>query len=61
MRSSKAIQKGVSEHFLSEGIVNYFELKKCSETLFCEAFERRNRISTAKSGFNDNSYGIPQF
>jgi hypothetical protein len=50
MRSSKAIQKRVSGHFLSEGIVNYFELKKCPESLLCEAFELRNRISTAKSG-----------
>jgi hypothetical protein len=52
MRSSKAIQKRVSGYFLSEGIVIYFELKKCSESLLCEAFELRNRTSTAKSGFN---------
>jgi hypothetical protein len=53
MRSSKAIQKRVSEHFLSEGIVNYFELKKCSESLLCEAFGLRNRISTAKFGLKN--------
>jgi hypothetical protein len=28
MRSSKAIQKRISGYFFSEGIVNYFELKK---------------------------------
>jgi hypothetical protein len=47
MRSSKVIQKRGSGYFLSEAIVNYFELKKCSESPFCEAFELRNRISTA--------------
>jgi hypothetical protein len=52
MRSSKAIHKRVSGYFLSEEIVNYFELKKCSESLLCIAFELRNRILTAKSGFN---------
>jgi hypothetical protein len=51
MRSSKAIQKRVSEHFLSEGIVIYFEFKKCSESLLCDAFELRNKTSTTKYGF----------
>jgi hypothetical protein len=51
MRSSKAIQKRGSGYFLSEGILNYFEFKKCSESLLCEAFELRSRIPTAKSGF----------
>jgi hypothetical protein len=52
-------EKGFRLFFLNEGIVNYFELKKItcpehrdSESLLCEAFELRNKISTTKSEFN---------
>jgi hypothetical protein len=36
--------------------VIYFELKKLSESILCEAFELRNRISTAKSGLKAIDY-----
>ena len=46
------MQISVPGYFLAEEIVNYFEVKKCSEMLSCAAFGSRNRFSIAKSGLN---------
>jgi len=52
MRVSNAIRECISGYLLAEVIVNYFEVKKCSEMSYCAAVGSRNRITTAKSGFN---------
>jgi hypothetical protein len=44
MKLSNAIKTRVSGYFLGEGIVNYFEVKNCSEILVFEAVGSCNRF-----------------
>lgn len=52
VRVSNTIQLSVSGYFLDEEIVNYFDVKKCSEMLSGEAVGSRYRFYAAKSGLN---------
>jgi len=56
MRVSNAIQIGISRYFLNEEIVNYLEVKKCSERLSCEALGRR-KMEPILAGMAFTRYG----
>jgi hypothetical protein len=56
MRVLKAIEMSISGYFLIEEIVNYFDVKKCSEMVSYTAFGSLNIFSTAKPAFNQLCY-----
>jgi len=52
MRVSNGIQIGVQGYFLDKEIVNYFEVKKCSERVMSEAVEAAKDFQLQNPGYS---------